>query len=92
VYTPCMTMSPENLKGGTTVPQYLQPGRRVHAPKWLKPGQVPDHYPLSRSQVYVLLNHGLIKSRTLRRPGNVRGTRLVLVESIEQFIESCPSK
>ena len=61
-------------------------------PKYLKPAQVPNLYPMSRSQVYVLMNQGLIKSKMLRRPGNIRGTRLVLVESIESWIASCPSK
>jgi hypothetical protein len=61
-------------------------------PKYLKPGQVPRHYPIGRSQIYVLIKGGHVKSKMLRLPGNIRGTRIVLVESIEQFINSCPEK
>jgi hypothetical protein len=53
---------------------------------------VPNYYPLSRAFVYVLMNDGHIKSKMLRRHGNVRGARLVSTESIEAYIESCPSE
>jgi hypothetical protein len=62
-------------------------------PKYLKPGQVPFYYPIfSRSQVYVHIHDGNFKTKLLRRRGNIRGTRLVLVESIEAYIASCGEK
>jgi hypothetical protein len=61
-------------------------------PKYLKPGQVPQYYPICRTQIYVLIKEGHVKSKVLRRPGNIRGTRLVLVESIEAYINSCPDR
>jgi hypothetical protein len=61
-------------------------------PEYVKPHQVPFYYPVCRSQVYTLEKLGLIKTKSLRLPGNVRGTKLVLLESVRQYIESCPSK
>jgi len=60
--------------------------------KYLKPGKVPEHYPVSRSQTYVHIAAGNFKTRMLRLPGNVRGTRVVLTESIEAYINGCPEK
>jgi hypothetical protein len=62
-------------------------------PEHLKPGQVPGHYPIfSRSQVYVHIGAGHFKTKLLRLPGNVRGTRVVLTSSIEAYINGCPEK
>jgi len=62
-------------------------------PKYLKVGQVPKHYPIfGRSNVYNHIRDGTFKSKLLRRPGNVSGTRIVLVESIEAYIASCSEK
>jgi hypothetical protein len=50
---------------------------------YLRPGQVPRRYPISRSLVYELLGAGQIRSISLRKPGGVRGIRLIPVDSIE---------
>jgi hypothetical protein len=62
-------------------------------PRHLKPNQVPFYYPVfSRSQVYVHIGAGHFKTKMLRLPGNVRGTRVVFTESIEAYINSCSEK
>jgi hypothetical protein len=53
---------------------------------YLRPAQVPRRYPFSRATVYTLLGSGEIKSISLRKPGNVRGIRLIPVSSIEGYL------
>ena len=60
-------------------------------PTYIRPAQAP-RYGVSRSTAYNWMNDGLIKSVVVRRPGNVRGTRLISVESLKALIESCPAK
>jgi hypothetical protein len=54
--------------------------------EYLRPAQVPRRYPFSRSTLYELLGAGKIKSISVRKPGSVRGIRLVSVASIEAFL------
>ena len=53
---------------------------------YLRPNQVPRKYPFSRALVYELLASGDVKSICLRKPGNVRGIRLIPVSSIETYL------
>lgn len=64
----------------------------TQTPEYIKAVHVSKFFPFSHSQVYQLLSRGVIKSHSIRLPGSKKGTRLVSVESIRQFIESCPSK
>jgi hypothetical protein len=43
--------------------------------------------PFPLRDVYFLLNHGLIKSTVLKRPGAGRGKRLIDCDSIDKFLE-----
>lgn len=43
---------------------------------------------IRRSYLYTLLAEGAIKSVVLRRPGNIRGCRLFVMESIRQHLHS----
>ena len=47
---------------------------------------------ICRSTLYNLIADGVIKTKVIRRPGNARGIRLISVESLRDYIESCPSK
>jgi hypothetical protein len=60
------------------------------APEFIRPSQIQARFGISRSVAYELIGIGKIKSKVLRRPGNIRGMRLVSVESIRQFIEAQP--
>lgn len=42
---------------------------------------------IARSTVYVLIANGDIRSVQLRARGNIRGRRMVLTESIEDYLE-----
>lgn len=61
-------------------------------PEFAKPKQIAHWFPLSHSQVYVLMNEGLIKSHLLKLKGNRKGMRLVSTASVRKYIESCPAK
>ena len=60
-------------------------------PVWVRsPKTGPEHYTgLGRSKLYELAAEGKIKSRSIRQPGQIKGTRLFNLRSILEFIESC---
>ena len=60
-------------------------------PIWIRsPKSGPEHYTgFSRSKLYELATKGRISSRSIREPGQIRGTRLFNLRSILDFIESC---
>jgi hypothetical protein len=60
-------------------------------PVWIRsPKSGPEHYTgFSRSKLYELAAKGKISSRSIREPGQIRGTRLFNLRSILDFIESC---
>lgn len=57
-------------------------------PVWIRaPKRGHEHYSgLSRAKLYQLATGGLIKSSSLREPGQVKGTRLFLLSSILGYI------
>jgi hypothetical protein len=60
-------------------------------PAYMRPADAP-RFGLSRSSIYNLIRDGVIKTVVVRRPGNVRGARLICVESLRQYLASCPEK
>lgn len=42
---------------------------------------------LSRSHLFTLIQEGKVKSRSLRKPGNTRGPRLIYLPSVFEYIE-----
>jgi hypothetical protein len=60
-------------------------------PVWIRaPKYGPEHYSgIGRSKLYELNAQGKIESRSIREPGQVKGTRLFHLQSILDFIESC---
>jgi hypothetical protein len=60
-------------------------------PVWIRsPKNGPEHYTgFSRSKLYELAAKGKIDSRSIRQPGQIKGTRLFNLRSILDFIESC---
>ncbi|MEY2561837.1 MAG: hypothetical protein QOH88_30 [Verrucomicrobiota bacterium] len=56
---------------------------------WIRaPKNGPEHYcGFSRSKLYELEASGKIISKSIREPGQVRGTRLFNLKSILEFIE-----
>lgn len=43
---------------------------------------------LSRSHLFTLIQEGKVKSRSLRKPGNTRGPRLIWLPSVFEYIEN----
>ena len=60
-------------------------------PVWIRsPKNGPEHYSgLGRSKLYQLAEQRKIESRSIREPGQIKGTRLFNLRSILDFIESC---
>lgn len=63
--------------------------RRGGLPVWVRaPVRGPEHFTgLSRAKLYDLIGKGLIRSRSLREPGAIRGCRLFHLGSILDYIE-----
>lgn len=63
--------------------------RAGNLPVWIRaPKNGPEHYTgFSRSKLYELEASGKIISKSIREPGQVRGTRLFNLKSILEFIE-----
>ncbi len=59
-------------------------------PVWIRsPKSGPEHYcGLSRAKLYELSGKGRIRSKSIREPGQIRGTRLFELASILSFIET----
>lgn len=61
-------------------------------PVWIRAprGGGPEHYTgFSRSKLYELDASGLIRSVSIRKPGQVKGTRLFNLASILRLIDDC---
>ena len=61
-------------------------------PVWIRPprnGGVEFYSGISRSKLYELAGKGRIESRSIREPGQIKGTRLFLLSSILDFIANC---
>ena len=65
---------------------------RIHGlPIWIRsPKNGTEFYTgTSRAKLYELAGEGKIVSRSIRSPGQVKGTRLFLLQSILDFIATC---
>ena len=69
----------------------LMNDRQGSLPVWIRaPKGGPEFYSgFSRSKLYELYAHGKIESKSIREPGQIKGTRLFNLKSILDFIESC---
>ncbi len=65
--------------------------REGKLPVWIRcPKSGPEHYSgFSRAKLYELATSGAIRSVSIRKPGQVRGTRLFHLGSILKFVEEC---
>ena len=55
-------------------------------PEWIRPSQITVVFGISRSLGYELLSSGKIRSVVLRKPGNIRGCRLISADSIRAYL------
>jgi hypothetical protein len=67
--------------------------RQNTLPVWIRaPKFGPEFYSgFSRSKLYELQSEGKIISRSIREPGQIKGTRLFNLRSILEFIENSHS-
>ncbi len=65
--------------------------RYASLPVWIRaPKGGTEHYTgFSRSKLYELYSQRKIDSKSIREPGQVRGTRLFNLKSILEYIETC---
>jgi hypothetical protein len=68
--------------------------RAGNLPVWIRsPKSGPEHYTgFSRAKLYELAGADDILSVSIRKPGQVRGTRLFNLASILAFIERCEAE
>ena len=57
------------------------------APEWLKVKEACDYSRLSKGVLYDLMNAGHIRNVSLRKRGQIKGTRLVSFDSLRGFLE-----
>jgi excisionase family DNA binding protein len=59
-----------------------------HEPvKWLRVSEAARLYQISRSQLYQLICSGKIRSCSLRKSGQTRGSRRLLAASLDDYFE-----
>lgn len=65
--------------------------RAGNLPVWVRPPtKGHEHFTgVGRSKLYELAGKGLIRSVSIRQPGQTKGTRLFGLQSILDHIESC---
>ena len=68
--------------------------RETDHPVWVRaPKTGPERYSgFSRAKLYDLAGRGLIRSVSIREPGQTRGTRLFNLSSILEFIDRCEAE
>jgi hypothetical protein len=73
------------------VRELLSDRETANLPVWIRaPKAGPEYYTgFGRSKLYELYALGKIDSRSIREPGQIKGTRLFNLRSILDFIESC---
>lgn len=65
--------------------------RDGHLPVWVRcPTRGAEHYTgFRRSKLYELANAGLIRSTSIRKPGQIKGVRLFHLGSLLDYIDGC---
>jgi hypothetical protein len=65
--------------------------RSGNLPVWVRANtRGPEHFTsLGRSKLYELAGKSLIRSVSIRQPGQVKGTRLFHLQSVLDYVASC---
>jgi hypothetical protein len=65
-----------------------------HLPVWIRAPKTGEEYftGFKRGKLYLLASKGLIRSFTLREPGNVQGCRFFHLQSILDYLERCEKR
>lgn len=63
--------------------------QNVATVEWLRVPQAVKLFSLSRSTIYTLIANGSVSSRVVKtKRSNISGCRLILAESLREFIEA----
>ena len=74
-------------------PKHTQPQPAAYINEWVRPPRPPERIEgQSRSALYTLAAEGLIKTKTIRKPGSKKGIRLFSVPSIRAYIAGIPDE
>jgi hypothetical protein len=79
---------------GTTERSRKATAPTTYPPRWIRlptRGHCPE-CGLSRAAAYNLIQEGKIKSACIRKPGAVRGQRLVFLPSVLEFLDRCAER
>jgi hypothetical protein len=64
-------------------------GELTHTPVvWLRVPEAVRTRGISRTMLYELIKARVIKSSNLRKPGNIKGIRLISAESLDSYIDT----
>lgn len=61
-------------------------------PEFLRIREAVQLSRLTKPKLYQLINSGKIRSLSIRDRGKMRGTRLVVADSLREFLMSCEEK
>lgn len=75
----------------TSAEQLLQERTEISLPVWIRAPKTGHEFftGFSRSKLYQLATERHIRSVSIREPGQVKGTRLFLLQSILDYIAKC---
>ena len=76
------------LCGGMSNQQNQPPPFETINPEWARPADVTKMFGIKRSSLWELMRTGAIKSVSLRKKYQIRGTRLINVQSVRDFISA----
>jgi hypothetical protein len=81
----------QNSNGITDKASALLSERAGNLPVWVRANtRGPEHFTsIGRSKLYELAGKGLIRSVSIRQPGQVKGTRLFHLQSVLDYVASC---
>lgn len=60
----------------------------LQEPEWIRVSEACAYSRLGKAAIYDLINRGLIRSYANRRPGQIKGTRLISFASLREHLES----
>ena len=77
-----------HTKPSTQVQNHVDDARLK--PEFLRVSAAVCYCGISRSLLYELIGSGKISSKILRKPGHIRGIRLISVTSLDEFLNNLP--
>lgn len=64
----------------------------ANKPEWLRISQATQTFGIGRTKLYELIAKNRVKSVSIRERGQVKGTRLISFDSLNDYLESLVDK